>query len=476
MMRAVFYTGSRQPWADVLGERPWALLPVGCRPLLSYWLELCVDLEITEVQMILGQDAERIERFCGNGDEWGLQINYSLIRPDDAPLSYLARDPARWRDGLLYISGPVFPRRTESFSPDRVKDLRSGLYYADEGPPSFFISDTPSIVDEFIQDGACRQSACASPEAAGLDIAWVRDVSCYYNLNMTIVRNEMDRYLSGGYSFSDGASIGRNVITPRSLEFHPPLAIGNDCRLGAICSIGPGAVISDHVLIDRQCELSDCIILSDTYVGRNLEIKGKIVSGNRIIDPSDESCLDIDDPWLVTSTRSGNYMRDVIRAVFGWGCALFLVLALLIPFILLYPLVRLMRLGAFVKKPVRGIGGKRFVTSCFIASDGGRGFLLMIFYGASLDRFPKLFSVLAGNLWLCGQSPKACGTDEFKEGGRYFPAVFTCSDAFAEIDRQMDALYYAHMRSLSVDMKILYYALFCRLIETDRITEFNDPD
>lgn len=475
-MRAVFYTGSREPWAAVLGDCPWALLPVGCRPLLSYWLELCVDLEITDVQVILGQDAEHIELFCGNGEKWGLNINYSFIRPDDSPLNYLSRDPQRWNDGLFYMSGALFPRRQDGFSTERLRELLPGSCCTKEGSPVFFVSNDPQKIEGFIQAHRCDHSSCISPETVGLDVMPIGDVSQYYDLNMTIVRSEMDRYLSSGYSSSDGASIGYNVITPPSVSFHPPLVIGNDCRIGAICSIGPDVVVSDHVLIDRQCELSESIILSNTYVGRNLEIKGKIVSGNRIIDPEDGSHIDIEDPWLVAHTRSKNYIRDFLRTVFGWECALLLVIIQLVPFLLLYSIIRLRRLGTFVKKPVWGVNGQRIVTSYFVATDVVPSVLLMIFYGASLDRFPQLLSVLFGKLWLCGQVPKACGSDDFTEGNRYFPAVFTYSDAFAEIDRQMDALYYAHTRSLAADLRILRHALFSRLVEVEVIAGIiSDP-
>jgi hypothetical protein len=475
-MRAVFYTGSREPWADVLGECPWALLPVGCRPLISYWLELCVDFGITDVQIVLGRNAEHIEFFCGNGEKWGLNINYSFIRPDDSPLDYLARDPLRWSDGLLYMTGSLFPRRRDGYSTGRLRELLPGACRFKENRPVFFISHDPQTVADFIRNGRCTQASCPSPETIGLDITVIGHVSEYYNLNMTVVRSEMGRYLSGGYSFSDGVSIGYNVITPPSVSFHPPLAIGNNCRFGALCSVGPDAVISDHVLIDRQCELSGSIILSNTYVGRNLEIKGKIVSGNRIIDPEDGSCVDIEDPWLVSHTRSKNYMRDFLRTVFGWECALLLVFVQLVPFLILYGIIRMRRLGSFIKKPVWGIGGCRILTSYFVAADIVPSVVLMIFYGVSLDRFPQLLRVLTGKLWLCGQVPKACDSAEFSEGGRYFPAVFTYSDAFAEIDRQMDALYYAHTRSLSADLRILRHALFSRLIEVELIAGIiSDP-
>ena len=469
-MKAVLYTGGKPPWADVLGDRSWALLPVGSRPLMSYWLELCVDLGITDVQIILGQAAEYIEMFCGNGEKWGLNINYSLIRAEDDPQSYLSRDAERWSGGLLYIGEVLFPRRRADFTPEKLQILFDGCCVSHNGRPGFFISREHDIIDRFIHDKNCGVTTGRAAESAGLDFTCICDVTGYYQLNMEVIRNEMGRYLSSGYSSLDGASIGYNVITPPSVTFMPPLAVGNDCRIGAISVIGSGAVISDHVLIDRQCEISDSIILSDTYVGRNLEIKGKIVAGNRIIDPEDGTCLEIEDPWLVAQTRPHNSMRDVLRAVFGWEFALLMVVLQFIPFVLFYGIIRLLGRGRFVDRNYWGIEGKKITVAHFVAASRVPSFLLMIFYGTSLDRFPQLFSVLRGKLWLCGQVPKPANSEEPKDPQRYFPAVFSYSDAFIEIDKQMDALYYAHTRSLPADLLILRHALFARLVEVEFVS------
>ncbi|MFA7257584.1 MAG: hypothetical protein WC047_08430, partial [Kiritimatiellales bacterium] len=229
-MRAVLYTGGKKPWAEVLGERPWALLPVGGRPLLSYWLELCIDLGIPDVQIILGQDAEYVEMFCGNGEKWGLSINYSFIRAEDDPQNYLARDPDRWSDGLLYIGETLFPRRRPDFTPEKLQALLSGCCVQHNEHPAFFVSCSSEQIDSFIRQKGFDEPAV--PDSTGLDFTFIEDIFRYYRLNMEIVRGEMNRYLSSGYSSADGASIGYNVITPPSVTLTPPLAIGNDCRIG----------------------------------------------------------------------------------------------------------------------------------------------------------------------------------------------------------------------------------------------------
>lgn len=480
-MRAVLYTGGTRSWAEALGDRPWALLPFGGRPLLSYWLELCVDLGISDVQLVLGHDAEFVEMFCGTGERWGLNINYSLIRAEDRPHSYLARDPQRWRNGLLYVGAAVFPRRTADFRSSVMPGLLRGCCVCDDGTPAVFVGTGEQDVDHFIRAGNCSRQMdcldpcegdgpCRTPDAVGIDFTLIRDVQHYYQLNMELVRAEMKRYVSGGYTAAGNASIGSNVIIPASVTLTPPLAIGNDCRLGALAAVGPSAVISDHVLIDRQCEIADSIILSDTYIGRNLEIKGKIVAGNRILDPDDGTWVDIEDPWLVAQTRSRYYLRDVLRAVIGWEITLVLMLIQILPFLLLYALIRLLSRGRFVSRSIHGVGGNEIKTPLFVPARREKTLLLLMFYALALDRFPWLFQVLAGRLWLCGQVPRAAD-EPLKDPRRYFPAVFSYADAFAEIDKQMDALYYAHTRSLAADLRILRHVLFTRLIEVELISD-----
>ena len=88
-MKAVFYTADALSWAKDLGDTPWPLLPVANRPLLDYWLEICVEAGIRQVQVILGEGAERVEGYAGSGMRWGLDIQYSFARASEQPLDYL---------------------------------------------------------------------------------------------------------------------------------------------------------------------------------------------------------------------------------------------------------------------------------------------------------------------------------------------------------------------------------------------------
>jgi lipopolysaccharide/colanic/teichoic acid biosynthesis glycosyltransferase len=82
----------------------------------------------------------------------------------------------------------------------------------------------------------------------------------------------------------------------------------------------------------------------------------------------------------------------------------------------------------------------------------------------ALDRFPRLLIALRGRLFVCGQPPMRHPEDDdiIRQLPHYYPAVFSYSDYSQESDRLVDALWYAHIRSLFEDVKMLIKSLLYR--------------
>ena len=92
-MKALIHTTTCPPWVDTLRCRSWALMPVGSRPFLEYWLEYCAIHGIEEVRLILGDGAEHVEQLAGDGSRWGLRITYGFLKDGVAPHRFLQRRP-----------------------------------------------------------------------------------------------------------------------------------------------------------------------------------------------------------------------------------------------------------------------------------------------------------------------------------------------------------------------------------------------
>ncbi len=465
-MKAIFHVGAAHPWADAFAGVPWALLPIANRPLLDYWLETCAEQGIDHVQIILGDGADQIESFAGDGTRWGIRIQYGFARVGERPLDYVRQSHERRDDGLLFVGGPFFLRRRKAFHAGGFQILEACRFnHADE---TWFLFGKTAVEVETLLAGDAGSSR--GLEQIHIHPFPIDRMAAYYDLNMKMVRGEFSRYLTAGYGMADGSSVGYNVLTPPSALLRAPIIIGNDCRIGAMSTVGPNAVIADHVIVDSHSELSNCIILQDTYIGQNLEIHRKIIFGRRLIDPDDGTVVEIDDSWVVARNRPDMRTEDFIRYCILWFLALGVSLVQVLPFLILYPLVRITRIGAYRRQlfhdPKTGYIG----LPVFQKIENRRSVVYTLFRAAALDRFPWLVLALRGRLFVCGQPPMRHPQDDdiITQLTHYYPAVFSYSDYNKDNDRLADALWYVHVRSLFEDVKILIKSLLHRFFRAGR--------
>jgi len=459
-MKAVFYTAETLPWAKTLGGTPWPLLPVANRPLLDYWLEICAEQGIDQVQVILGEGADLLEEFAGDGDRWGLEIQYSFARTGEQPLDYLRATSDRWSSGLLFLGGAFFLRRRQAYRPAGFQMLDACRYGADDHPLFLFGKNSSEIKSLLEGDPGSKRGL----EQVHINPYEIEGIPSYFDLNMKMVTGEYSRYLTAGFSNSGGSSVGYNVMTPPSAHLQSPLIIGNDCRFGIMSTIGPNAVIADHVIVDAHTKLTNCLILQDTYIGRNLEIENKIVSGNRLVSAVDGTMIEIEDSWLVARNRPDMRTEDLVRYIILWVIALVLALVQVLPFCILFPLVWLTRIGSYRREIFHDPRTGFIKLPVFQKRKNRKSVVYRLFRAGTLDRFPRLLLALRGRLFVCGHSPMRHPEDDeiIKQLPRYYPSVFSYADYFRDSDRLADSLWYAHIRSLFEDVKILIKSLLYR--------------
>ncbi len=461
-MNAVLHTGVSEPWVRKLGDLPWPLLPAGNRPLLEFWLELCVNLGIHEVRIVLGDGAEAIEAYAGDGARWGLAITYSFQPNGRPPDHFLRRNPAAWTSGLLYLRAAAFPTQTGERTANRSCPAGTFIRRDPNSEILCFLSDRPEFIEAFIRGDTLPSAAHDEWPAQGLDPQGLHSVTDYYALNMRLASGEIARYVTPGYYVSNGSCIGYNVVIPPSTTLQPPLLVGNDCRFGTMSVVGPRAVIGNHVVVDDQTELSDCVVLDNSYLGRGLQVRGKIVSGRRMVEPADGAVLISEEPWLLSSVSPLFTVTDMTRAIGGWLIALTLVLIQTLPYLLLRIRNRMRRYPA-VWQPVWGC--RNAVFPLRHAGDcHGRAPQILC-----LDLFPRLLAVLRGRLWLCGHRPLQSPAEDAAraEIRQYFPAAICSADARDENPtpdtEAVDLLLYVRGRSLARDVRMLCRLFLCRL-------------
>jgi hypothetical protein len=197
-----------------------------------------------------------------------------------------------------------------------------------------------------------------------------------------------------------------------------------------------------------------------------MEIRGKIVSGNMVVDPDSGATVAIPDPWMVGSVQRLPGPGELAHGLFSRTLAALIVLTQTLPFALLFGWL-LNRGGVFAVRPVRGRKGGKINLPIFSAPSEASGPALRLFTALGLDRYPQFLQAVAGGLWLCGHRPKAesAEPDAFSSNQPQddepvpFPAVLSYADLRdgsedPVVDR-VEEHYYSHHRSVLEDLRIL---------------------
>lgn len=153
--------------------------------------------------------------------------------------------------------------------------------------------------------------------------AWVEidSLRAYYDLNFHVLKHP-ESYTLDGYSSEKDVHLGMNVMIKTGHPITTPVFLGDGVRIEFGVRLLGDVIVGRGSSIDQETTLSRSIIFPNTYVGRKMEIEGKIVTANRILDPESGVFVDLDDLGLSSE-------QHLLRAV-DWLRVLEYVLALVL--------------------------------------------------------------------------------------------------------------------------------------------------
>ena len=124
----------------------------------------------------------------------------------------------------------------------------------------------------------------------------------YFDANLVML-SQPGLHVLPGYSSKKEYAIGKNVLIKPGCKIETPVVLGDDVYLERGVVIRDGVIVGAKVMVDEKTELRHSVILDHSYIGRNLSIRNKIVSGKRIIDPVTGAFVDLDDAFLAEDCR-----------------------------------------------------------------------------------------------------------------------------------------------------------------------------
>ena len=288
----VGYQDNEWVWDIFPGKSP-AELPIVGKSWARHAVDLCSLLKASDILIADCFFYPELTGRLGDGSFWSTKIEY-LPSTDSINLEQLLEQhEGKFPAGdLLIFWGQVLPDlpdigmlfdelRPVETAPDRT--LPTGIY--------------------LLRAGKLFQCVCP--------LLRMDSVQHYFDLNMRILEAP-GIYTLPGYSSDRRFGIGRNVITMFGCQLNPPLVVQDNSGLGRSTVLDGDVIIGSNVLIDDRTYLKRAIILDNTYIGRNMHLEDKIVSGHTVIDVRSGVHVEIDDDFMAGRAKRGTVDRFAV--------------------------------------------------------------------------------------------------------------------------------------------------------------------
>ena len=303
----VLAAGEGSRLGPITNRRPKPMVPVANRPILEYVLEAIAAAGLERIVLVVGYRQERIRNHFGDGDDWGVDIEYvvqekqlgtghavlqaeeavdgeflvlngdrivdaSLIEDvhetlsdgEDAVVS-VTRSRRSSAYGVVELDGNVLERIIEKpITPVSTELINAGVYGFDE---SIFeqIRETPTDAGELAITTTLNDLAANHPirvvryQGTWLDVSFLWDI---LTVNAAMV---------GKYDRTE---------VPETAAVAEDVTIGEDVRIGANTTIRGATSIGANATIEPNTVVSNAVVLPDAVVEAGAVVRDAVVAEN----------------------------------------------------------------------------------------------------------------------------------------------------------------------------------------------------
>ncbi|MFT5173797.1 MAG: NDP-sugar pyrophosphorylase family protein [Gammaproteobacteria bacterium] len=282
-----------------------ALLSVANRPLLQYTIEDLATAGVTDILLVVSDNAARIEALFGDGAMWGVRIRYLLSRGEESPQRVLTRFATLLQTPFLAARGDVLrsaactellsaaESRTGPVIGARLGTAQIGLCLVREWPAAL-----PGLAWPLGHTDP-HTEACAPLKHALF--APLDSLACFHKSALQMAGSGDKHLPAPGVEHAPGLRAGRlSQIHPQNQTSGGHIAIGEQAWVHGTARLMGLCVIGSDCYIDRGVQIHNTVVMPGTYIGENLQIENAIIDGNRLIRIDLGIEIEIDEPKLLS--------------------------------------------------------------------------------------------------------------------------------------------------------------------------------
>jgi bifunctional UDP-N-acetylglucosamine pyrophosphorylase/glucosamine-1-phosphate N-acetyltransferase len=354
--------------------RPKVMLPIANKPILEHLMVEMQQAGISEFIFVVGYHDEQIRNYFGNGEKWGVGIQYIKQKEQLGTADALAATEWLLNETFLLANGDTIIGHQDIMQlirrdgnvlsiiklPDvsglGVIKVKSGhvirIYEKMLNPPSHLANAglylfSPAIFDAINKIARSPRGEYELTDAIQMLVDSGQKVSYHeiYNwLNFSypwdlLAANEevmakLEPQMSGEVEvnvvINGSVSIGQGTIIRAGSYIVGPVIIGRNCVIGPNCYIRPSTVVADSCHIGAAVEVKNSIIMSgskiphlsyvgDSIIGENCNLGAGTKIANVRLDEQTVKISDLDTKRHKLGAIIGDNVKTGINSCINTG-------------------------------------------------------------------------------------------------------------------------------------------------------------
>ncbi|PKG56617.1 sugar phosphate nucleotidyltransferase [Shewanella sp. GutDb-MelDb] len=387
-----------------------ALLPVGNKAVIEFTLEDLAEAQIDRVRIVISAQSAAIEKLIGNGEKWGLDVEYFLSREQEAVSNILPRLALNPNEAILLARADMlrspciksFVQFSQQMSTShvvaKIANKNAGLMML-PGAKHFTEDLNWPLANSQNTNQSSEQSQSVTQILHG-NCFMLDSLQDYMSANQAIASAKLTGITPKGRYFSSASKVQGFYLGAKTktgqLRMHDAWGvIGKNTWIDESVDMQQSIIVGKNCLVEKACSLNNCLILDNTYIGQGLNVSNAIVCEDLLIMPENGGHLTLTDPSIISdNSKLANRLQplqhvstlDRLQALVMFSIGLFFAPLLMLISLITQPKQPLIREYIFIK------GGKKATW---------RWNLSPLF----IARLPQLYWVFTGRLALFGATP-----------------------------------------------------------------------
>lgn len=294
-----------------------ALLPVSNKNVIEYTLEDLANTGVKQVKLIVSSQIHELKAAIGNGERWGLEIDYFLSRDQEDASKVIPRLLLDKTQSILLARADMLrspciksfvqfsEQMPNSFVIAKINNQNAGLLMlpaarAHTETLNWPLANTENLIEQLEGDYVTQ--------VLHGDCFMLDSLSDYMQANQSMAMAKVigsapkGRYISSATA-ANGFYVGVKTKTGQLRTQNAWGVIGDNSQIDESVNMQQNVIVGNNCLIDKKCTLNNCIILDDSYVGQDLNVSNAIVCQSLLITPDSGGYIEINDQCLIASNQ-----------------------------------------------------------------------------------------------------------------------------------------------------------------------------